>query len=319
MTNTLKFRLRGRERSRPLASIVDEVKALADQGIREVTLLGQNVNSYCDETSDSLYFNDPTKASSTPGFTSVFKSKRAGSRFADLLDKVSHAAPEVRIRFTSPHPKDFPEPLLQLIKERPNLCKHIHLPAQSGSSSVLDRMRRGYTRESYLQLVDKIRSVIPEVTLSSDFISGFVGETEDDHNQTVELIRNVGYDMAYMYAYSMREKTMAHRRYIDDIPEEVKQRRLREVVDTFYSNLPISSTRFLRTHQLVLIEGPSKKDTNRLQGRSDGNRTVVLSEPCQGVEVGDLVDVEIDSVSNTVLVGKFVSKSSIATFDNLRV
>ena len=300
-----------------MESIVDEVKALAEQGIKEITLLGQNVNSYCDESSPSVYFNEVSNNSaSVPGFSSVFKSQRKGARFADLLDKVSLAAPGVRIRFTSPHPKDFPLPLLHLIKERANLCKQIHLPAQSGSTSVLDRMRRGYTREAYLQLVDTIRAIIPEVALSSDFISGFVGETVEDHEQTVDLIRSVGYDMAYMYAYSMREKTMAHRRYIDDVPEEEKQRRLREVIDCFYSNVPKVSSRFLGTRQLVLIDGRSKKDADKWQGRNDSNRNVILTgEPVDGLQIGDLVEVEISGLANTALLGKFIGKSSINIFN----
>lgn len=306
--------VRGRERSRPLESIVEEVKHLHSQGIKEITLLGQNVNSYCDESSESIFFSDSTAQTSVPGFSSVFKAKRSGARFADLLDKVSQAAPDSRIRFTSPHPKDFPLPLLHLIKERANLCKHIHLPAQSGSSTVLERMRRGYTREAYLDLVNTIRSIIPEVTLSSDFISGFVGETVEDHLQTVDLIKTVGFDMAYMYAYSMREKTMAHRRYIDDIPEEEKQRRLREVIDSFYSTLPIHSKRFIGTRQLVLIEGASKKDSDKLQGRSDGNRTVILTEQRDDVKVGDFVEVEIEGLSNTALLGKCLTKAQLSAF-----
>ncbi len=306
---------RGRERSRPLQSIVEEVKALSEQGINEITLLGQNVNSYCDESSASVYFNDSSLVSpSVPGFSSVFRAQRKGARFADLMDQISLAAPEVRIRFTSPHPKDFPLPLLQLIKERANLCKQIHLPAQSGSTAVLERMRRGYSRETYLQLVDTIRSVIPEAALSSDFISGFVSETVDDHQQTVDLIRTVGYDMAYMYAYSMREKTMAHRRYIDDVPEDEKQRRLREVIDSFYSTISKVSTRFLGSRQLVLIEGRSKKDADKWQGRCDANRTVIITDELDGLNVGDFVEVRVTGLASTALLGKFIEKSSISRF-----
>lgn len=233
----------------------------------------------------------------------------------DLLDKVSEIAPNVRFRFTSPHPKDFPEALLHLIKSRKNICKQIHLPAQSGSSSVLERMRRGYTSEAYLNLVNRIKEIIPEVTLSSDFISGFVGETEEDHNATLNLINTVGYDMAYMYAYSMREKTMAHRRYTDDVPEEVKQRRLREVIDLFYSNLNTITARFHGTRQLVLIDGPSKKDPSKLQGRTDGNKSVVLDSNYDFLKPGDYVEVNIIGQSNTALVGKFVKQTTITEFD----
>lgn len=305
---------RGRERSRPADSIADEVRHLIDHGVREITLLGQNVNSYCDET---LTPSDPAPeatSNAVPGFTSVFKTIKQGVRFVGLLEHLSALAPEIRFRFTSPHPKDFPEPLLHLIRERPNICKQIHLPAQSGSSAVLERMRRGYTREAYMELVGRIRSIIPQVTLSSDFISGFVGETETDHEQTLELIRDVRYDMAYMYAYSMREKTMAHRRYVDDVPEETKQRRLREVIDCFHQQLKENSGRFVGTRQLVLIDGPSKKDPNKLQGRTDGNKPVILDGASGDYVAGDYVQVDIAGLANTSLLGRPVKKSSIGEF-----
>lgn len=295
-------------------SIADEVRYLVDQGVQEITLLGQNVNSYCDETSlkpNLSGYNNNAVA----GFSSVFKKQSNGSRFVDLLEIVSDLAPNVRFRFTSPHPKDFPVPLLELIKSKNNICKQIHLPAQSGSSAVLEAMRRGYTRESYLSLVDRIREIIPEVTLSSDFISGFVGETDEDHKNTLELIETVGYDMAYMYAYSMREKTMAHRRYKDNIPEEVKQKRLREVIDTFYSKLIDLTARFVGSKQLVLIEGPSKKDANRFQGRTDGNKTVVLDSEYNYLKIGHFAEVEIIGQVNSTLIGKYLKKSSIKEFN----
>lgn len=311
------FGFRGRERSRPLDSIVEEVRMLADQGIKEITLLGQNVNSYCDESSmTNISCKAGTDHNLVNGFSSVYKSRRNGTRFVDLLDKVSAVAPNIRFRFTSPHPKDFPEPLLNLIKSRSNICKQIHLPAQSGSNSVLERMRRGYTREAYLNLVQKIRGMVPEVTLSSDFISGFVGETEEDHRATLDLIEKVEYDMAYMYAYSMREKTMAHRRYVDDVPEEVKQRRLREVVDLFYSQLNNTTKKYVRSKQLVLLDGPSKKDITRLQGRTDGNKTVVLDSHYDFLNSGDFVEVSIIGQSNSTLIGKFSKISSINEFNS---
>lgn len=261
--------------------------------------------------------NTPKQCSqeSIIGFSSVYKKKREGAQFFDLLEKVSDIAPNVRFRFTSPHPKDFPAPLLDLIRSKSNICKQIHLPAQSGSNSVLERMRRGYSRETYLNLVNQIREIIPQVTLSSDFISGFVGETEDDHMNTLDLIKTVGYDMAYMYAYSMREKTMAQRRFIDDIPEEVKQRRLREVIDLFYSKLFELNKKFLGSKQLILVEGPSKKNISLLQGRTDGNKTVILDESCDFLNPGDYIEVNITGLSKTTLIGKFVKKSSITEFN----
>lgn len=294
-----------------MGSIVEEVRILADQNIREITLLGQNVNSYCDETG----LSNSTATNLVSGFTSVYKLRRNGSSFVDLLDKVSNIAPNIRFRFTSPHPKDFPDQLLQLIKSRPNICKQIHLPAQSGSNSVLERMRRGYTKESYLSLVEKIREIIPNVTLSSDFISGFVGETEYDHLDTLDLINTVGYDMAYMYAYSMREKTMAHRRYVDDVSQESKQRRLREVIDLFYSKLNVLSDSFIGTKQLVLLEGPSKKDKMRLHGRTDGNKSVILDSDYQTLHPGQFVEVMITERSNSSLIGKVLKHSSITEYN----
>ena len=252
---------------------------------------------------------------SVSGFSSVYKKNREGAQFVDLLEKVSDIAPNVRFRFTSPHPKDFPVALLHLIQSKPNICKQIHLPAQSGSNIVLERMRRGYSRETYLNLVSQIREIIPQVTLSSDFICGFVGETEDDHSNTLDLINVVGYDMAYMYSYNMREKTMAHRRYTDDVPEEVKQRRLREVIDLFYSKLSKLNQRFLGTKQLILVEGPSKKDNSLLQGRTDGNKTVILDSSFDFLVPGDYAEVIISGNSKTTLIGKFLKKSSITDFN----
>lgn len=282
------------------------MRRLADEGIKEITLLGQNVNSYNDESDLSdpkIKVSDDFKLSK--GFRTVYKPKVGGQRFVDLLDKVSMIAPDVRIRFTSPHPKDFPDDLLYLMKERKNICKHIHLPAQSGSTSVLDRMRRGYTREAYLELVDNIRSIIPEVSLSTDLITGFCGETELEHQDTLSLLQKVQYDMAYMFAYSMREKTMAHRRYHDDIPEDVKQRRLCEVIDTFYSTLSQKSTNLIGKEEVVLVEGRSKKSLEELCGRSDGNRMIVFpavdlpdqAGATRSVVPGDLVRVRIASIS----------------------
>lgn len=221
---------RGRERSRPVASILDEVRQLSDQGVKEITLLGQNVNSYRDLSQSEFVVPIDTETHLAKGFKTVYKNKKGGLRFSDLLDKVSLINPEIRIRylyikekrhiniliylctinmiisrFTSPHPKDFPDEVLHLIAERPNICKQIHLPAQSGNSMVLDRMRRGYTREAYLDLVYHIRNILPNIYFSSDFIAGFCGETEEEFQDTLSLIDEVKYNNAYLFAYSMRE------------------------------------------------------------------------------------------------------------------
>ena len=221
--------VRGRERSRPIASILDEVKQLSDSGIKEVMLLGQNVNSYQDlsgikDEQDKLEAKKNAVVLSK-GFKTVYKPKFGGRHFVDLLDSVSSINPEMRVRFTSPHPKNFPDDLLALMKERPNICKTIHLPAQSGSSSCLERMRRGYTREAYLDLVQKIREMIPDIGFTSDFIAGFCGETDEEHSETISLMKLVNYTYCFMYTYSMREKTRAYHRLSDDVPAEVKQKR----------------------------------------------------------------------------------------------
>ena len=247
---------RGIERSRDLESIVDEVKLLSEDGFKEVTLLGQNVNTW------------------KPG-------KGIGTRFAELLYAVAQVDRNMRIRFTSPHPKDFPDDVLHCIAENPNICRGIHLPAQSGSSRMLDIMRRGHTRYEYLQLVDNIRSIIPNVELSTDMISGFCGETEEDHLETISLMKHVKYQQAFMFAYSMREKTRAHRHMVDDVPQDVKLKRLKEVVSTFRETaLESSKANDARREHVVLVEGHSKRSTEecvQLTGKNDGFKRCVFS------------------------------------------
>ena len=248
---------RGIERSRDLESIVDEVKILSEEGFKEVTLLGQNVNTW------------------KPG-------KGIGTRFAELLYAVAQVDRNMRIRFTSPHPKDFPDDVLYCIAENSNICRGIHLPAQSGSSRMLDIMRRGHTRDEYLQLVDNIRSIIPNVELSTDMISGFCGETEDDHLETISLMKLVKYQQAFMFAYSMREKTRAHRRMVDDVPQDVKLKRLQEVVSTFRETaLESSKANDIGREHVVLVEGHSKRSTEervQLTGKNDGFKRCVFSD-----------------------------------------
>ncbi|XP_055229293.1 mitochondrial tRNA methylthiotransferase CDK5RAP1 isoform X2 [Gorilla gorilla gorilla] len=281
---------RGRERSRPIASILEEVKKLSEQvilpprppkvlglqGLKEVTLLGQNVNSFRDNS--EVQFNNAVPTNLSRGFTTNYKTKQGGLRFAHLLDQVSRVDPEMRIRFTSPHPKDFPDEVLQLIHERDNICKQIHLPAQSGSSRVLEAMRRGYSREAYVELVHHIRESIPGVSLSSDFIAGFCGETEEDHVQTVSLLREVQYNMGFLFAYSMRQKTRAYHRLKDDVPEEVKLRRLEELITIFREEATKANQTSVGCTQLVLVEGLSKRSATDLCGRNDGNLKVIFPD-----------------------------------------
>jgi tRNA A37 methylthiotransferase MiaB len=186
----------------------------------------------------------------------------------------------MRVRFTSPHPKDFPLPLLQLIAERPSLCCSLHLPAQSGSTAVLQRMRRGYTREAYLALAERAREVIPGAALSSDFIAGFCGETEEDHQQTLSLLEAVGYEQAFMFAYSMRERTHAQYNLQDDVLEPVKQRRLSEIISVFRRRCGERNAAEVGAEHLVLVEGPSKRSTAAaptLTGRTDCNKVRLSS------------------------------------------
>jgi len=275
---------RGRERSRPLSSIMDEVRQLNEQGYKEVTVLGQNVNSYQYENID----------------------------FTHLMDELSAANPEVRFRFSSPHPKDFPEPLLHLIAERPNLCNYIHIPAQAGSDSMLERMRRPYTREQYLKLIDRMREIIPGVSLSTDIITGFCDETEEEHEATMSLMKIVEYDLAYMFAYSERERTLAARKYEDNVPEDVKKRRLSEIIDQQRAIQEKNNKKEVGQRYLVLVEGTSKKSDEQLSGRTDTNKMVVFDR--ENYQKGDYVEVEVTDYTSATLLAKPIRKSSIAEF-----
>ncbi|XP_017739589.1 PREDICTED: CDK5 regulatory subunit-associated protein 1 isoform X1 [Rhinopithecus bieti] len=310
---------RGRERSRPVASILEEVKKLSEQGLKEVTLLGQNVNSFRDNS--EVQFNNAVSTNLSRGFATNYKAKQGGLRFAHLLDQVSRVDPEMRIRFTSPHPKDFPDEVLQLIHERDNICKQIHLPAQSGSSRVLEAMRRGYSREAYVELVHHIKESIPGVSLSSDFIAGFCGETEEDHVQTVSLLREVQYNMGFLFAYSMRQKTRAYHRLKDDVPEEVKLRRLEELITVFREEATKANQMSVGCTQLVLVEGLSKRSATDLCGRNDGNLKVIFPDADMedvnnpGLRVraqpGDYVLVKITSASSQTLRGHVLCRTTL--------
>jgi len=276
---------RGRERSRPIDSVLNEMGTLSEQGYKEVTLLGQNVNSYNDN----------------------------GRRFAELMDRAGRVNPEMRIRFSTSHPKDFPDELLHVINERPNICEYIHIPAQSGNSEVLERMRRPYTREEYLALIDKMRSLIPGVSLSTDIITGFCDETEEEHRDTLSLMEQVRYDLAYMFAYSERERTMAHRKLEDNVPEEIKKRRLTEIIQQQMSIQEELNEQEIGQRHLVLVEGTSKRSDEQLAGRTDTNKMVVFDR--ESYQKGDYVEVEIEDSTSATLMGRAIGKSSIAEFE----
>ncbi|XP_023749027.1 CDK5RAP1-like protein [Lactuca sativa] len=318
---------RGRERSRPVESIVKEVAELQKEGVKEVTLLGQNVNSYNDE-SDEEEIEQGGNWKLSDGFSSKCKVKKVGLRFADLLDRLSMEFPEMRFRYTSPHPKDFPDELLYIMRDRHNICKNIHLPAQSGNSNMLERMRRGYTREAYLELVHKIRSIIPDVGLTSDFICGFCDETEEEHNDTLTLVKSVGYDMAYMFAYSMREKTHAHRNYSDNVPEEIKQKRLTQLIEAFRESTGQCFDSQIGSIQLVLVEGPNKRaPETELIGKSDRGHRVIFANlevpdwvECRGdrnPRVGDFVKVRVLKSSRASLFGVAIGITTMSEFYNV--
>jgi MiaB/RimO family radical SAM methylthiotransferase len=314
---------RGRERSRDISSILDEIRMLSDQGYKEVTLLGQNVNSYFDKSNQHVLNGTYTVGdgsgtyNSAKGFKNLYRLRDGyGPRFADLLYQVADINPEMRIRFTSPHPKDFPDQVLDVIAEKPNVCNSLHMPAQSGSTTVLDRMRRNYTREAYLDLIDHVRSRLPGVAISTDIITGFCNETEDEHQDTVSLMKQVGFDQAFMFAYSMRAKTHAYHKMEDNVPEEVKKRRLQEVVDTFRTTVEAKSKADLGTYQLVLIEGKSrrsKEDAVQWSGRNDGNKTVIVCE-----NASDIVGVPA-SISEMERLGNSAPKVRIGPGDYVMV
>ncbi|KAJ2745903.1 hypothetical protein GGI20_001782 [Coemansia sp. BCRC 34301] len=305
---------RGIERSRNIDSIVDEVRKLSAQGIREVTLLGQNVNSYRDTSQSEAFDTAGYGSDLSRGFNTIYKRKEGGRRFAELLHRVAQVDPEMRIRFTSPHPKDFPDELLHAIRDNANVCRNIHLPLQSGSSSCLERMRRGYTREAYLDLVKHIRAVIPDVTFSTDVIAGFCGETEAEHQDTVSVMQQVGFDLAFMFAYSMREKTHAHRKYQDDVPADVKSRRLQEIIATFHAEAKVRNQRFVGTQGLVLYEGLTKRH-GRPSGSDDYAHKVFLDvPPALRLVPGDYVRVHVNAASSTALSATAVETTTLARY-----
>ena len=269
---------RGRERSRDVESILREVCDLRDRGFKEVTLLGQNVNSYKIHNSQ---------------FT---------IEFPDLLRMVARAVPEMRVRFTTSHPKDMSDETLRVIAEEPNVCRHIHLPVQSGSDAVLARMNRKYTREWYLERVDAIRRIIPDCGLSTDIFVGYCGETEEDHQLSLSLMRQVGYDSAFMFKYSERPGTYASKHFPDDIAEEVKLRRLNELIALQNEMSAQRNAAQVGKTVEVLVEGYSKRSRDQLFGRTEQNRVVVFDRGNH--HIGDLVQVEITSSSSATLLGK---------------
>lgn len=275
---------RGRERSRDPQSIIEEARMLWDKGYKEVTLLGQNVDSY--------------KWKNEAGETEV--------NFAQLLALVAQIHPMLRVRFSTSHPKDITDEVLHTMAQYNNICKYIHLPVQSGSTTVLDRMNRTYTRDWYLERVDAIRRIIPNCGISSDVIAGFCGETDEEHQDTVSLMELVKFEMSYMFYYSERPGTLAARKFEDDVPLETKKMRLQEIIDTQNRHSLEKNLADVGKEHIVLIEKPSKRNIEEYCGRNDQNKMVVF--PIENYQPGDYVKVLVESASTATLIGKVIEK-----------
>lgn len=269
---------RGAERSRDSRSILREAHELAGNGYREITLLGQNVDSY------------------------LWRDENGETGFADLLEMVARVDPAVRIRFSTSHPKDISDAVIRTMAEHENICRHIHLPVQSGSNAMLEKMRRKYTREWYLERVARIRSVMPDCGLSTDIIAGFCGETEQDHMDTLDLMEKVGFDSAFMFQYSERPGTLAAKRYPDDVPPDVKTARLNGII-ALQNRLSLESNRKdVGKRFRVLIDGISKRNGDEFCGRTSSNKVCVFSAP--GYRIGDYADVEVLSCTSATLLSR---------------
>ncbi|KGO86015.1 (dimethylallyl)adenosine tRNA methylthiotransferase [Flavobacterium rivuli WB 3.3-2 = DSM 21788] len=290
---------RGRERSREPQSIMEEIADLYSKGFKEVTLLGQNVDSY-------LWYGgglkkDYVKASEMQ--------KATATDFAQLLGMVAEAYPKMRFRFSTSNPQDMHESVLHVIAKYHNVCNYIHLPVQSGSTRILKEMNRQHTREEYMALIDKVKAIIPDCAISQDMISGFPTETEEDHKDTLTLMEYVKYDFGYMFAYSERPGTLAARKMEDDVPEEVKKRRLQEVVDLQQEISMERTARFVGQVVEVLIEKPSKKSDAHWSGRNSQNTTVVF--PKGDYKPGDFVNVLVSDCTSATLIGEAVGYSAM--------
>jgi len=276
---------RGRERSRDTDSIIRECQDLFDKGYREITLLGQNVDSY--------YWNNGQQ-----GAESV--------TFAQLLERVALISPLLRVRFSTSHPKDITDEVLHTIAKYENICKYIHLPVQSGSSRILQLMNRTYTREWYMAKVDRIKTIIPDCSISADIIAGFCTETEEDHQDTLSIMEYSGYDYSYMFFYSERPGTLAARRYTDDIPEAVKKRRLDDIINLQRKLSHESNLKDIGNTVKVLIEGNSKKSDDDWMGRTSQYKVVVFPKAGHALNKGDYAMVTIDDCTGGTLLGRIV-------------
>jgi tRNA-2-methylthio-N6-dimethylallyladenosine synthase len=277
---------RGRERSRDAASIVAECTALWNEGYKEVTLLGQNVDSY--------YYHDEAAGETVT--------------FAKLLAKVAEIHPKLRVRFSTSHPKDITDEVLHTMAQYDNICKYIHLPVQSGNTRILQLMNRTYTREWYMAKVDRIREIMPDCAISSDIIAGFCTETEEEHQDTLSIMEHSRYDLSYMFIYSERPGTLAARRYEDDVPMDVKKRRLSEIVALQGRLSYESNQRDLGKTFEVLVEGPSKRNPAEWMGRNSQNKVIVFPRP-EWLNKGDYVMVTVTDCTQATLIGKISTEA----------
>lgn len=273
---------RGRERSRSPQTILAEARQLIQDGYKEVTLLGQNVNSYKWEKDGNTM------------------------NFAQLMEQVALLSPNLRVRFATSHPKDISDELIEVIAKYPNICNYIHLPVQAGSNEMLKRMNRVYTREKYMERVQKIKELIPDCAISTDVIAGFCGETEENHQETLSLMKEVGYSYAYMFKYSWRDNTFAARHFTDDVPDEVKSRRLEEIIALQGELSLASNQQDVGKVFEVLIEGTSKRSTADLFGRNSQNKVIVF--PCTTHQKGEYVHVKVTSCTAATLIGELVNE-----------
>jgi tRNA-2-methylthio-N6-dimethylallyladenosine synthase len=298
---------RGRERSRDAYSIVAEAKDLFDRGFREVTLLGQNVDSYY-WVPQTTHLSPEGGQNDIQAKTSLVGNGQVGNvvTFANLLEMVALVSPLLRIRFSTSHPKDITEDVLHTMARYENICKYIHLPVQSGSSRILQLMNRTYSREWYMAKIDQIKQIMPDCGISSDIIAGFCTETEDDHADTLSIMRYSGYDYSYMFFYSERPGTLAARRYTDDVPLDVKKRRLQEIVDLQGKLSVESNKRDIGQTFKVLIEGESKRSSNDWMGRNSQNKVIVFAKGAHHLQKGDYVWVSVHSSTQATLLGDIV-------------
>jgi len=273
---------RGKERSRDYNSIIKEAEDLFSKGYKEITLLGQNVNSY-------LWENENEKIN-----------------FAKLIEMVAKVSPLLRIRFSTSHPKDISEELIDVIARNNNICKGLHLPVQSGSSRMLKKMNRKYTREDYIGKIDMIKSKIPDISLSTDIIAGFCSETIEDHNDTLSIMEYANYDYAFMFNYSQRPNTLAEKKYEDDVPSEEKTKRLNEIIDLQRKLSLASNKRDIGKEFEILVEGVSKRSKEKLFGRTSQNKVVIFDN--KGVSIGNYVNVKIEDCTSATLIGQLTDK-----------